>query len=162
MKRFPFCTSSYQIVNIVVGLILASGFFWLLIFPGGNADYPVECVHLKYTGQECGTCGLTRSFSAMIRGDLSSASDYNRNGPLLFAFFVTQFFMRALAGYSVFRINGWSNGNNKIHQQNGDSFSYHKIHNDGPRKTRSLAVADATISIILFVTCFRYLLFFWQ
>ncbi len=155
-------TSSYQLINILVGLIIVSGFAWLLILPGVNDDYTVECAHVKFTGQECGTCGLTRSFSEMISGDIYSASDYNRNGPLLFVFFVSQFFMRVLAGYSVFRINGWSNGNYKVNRQTGSSYSYQKIPDDVPGRIRLVAVADATISIILFLACFRNLLFFWQ
>lgn len=46
------------------------------------------CPILQLTGIPCPACGMTRSFIAMVEGNLSQASAHHLFGPLLFAGFV--------------------------------------------------------------------------
>ena len=53
----------------------------LLIMP---ENYPLpSCEFHALTGLSCLTCGLTRSFHAMLLGELSSAFSYHLMGPLI-------------------------------------------------------------------------------
>lgn len=44
----------------------------------------LDCPFLHFTGIPCPTCGMTRSFMAIARGDMLQAIDYNALGPILF------------------------------------------------------------------------------
>lgn len=58
---------------------------WLYL--NGNRFSFVFCPVRYWTGVICPSCGMTRSFMAIARGDLTSAIDYHLFGPLLFAGF---------------------------------------------------------------------------
>ncbi|MEB3210362.1 MAG: DUF2752 domain-containing protein [Leptolyngbyaceae bacterium] len=48
----------------------------------------LDCPLLRYIGIPCPAWGMTRSFMAIARGDLSTALHYNVLGPLVFAVFL--------------------------------------------------------------------------
>ncbi len=54
----------------------------------GQVTLSEPCPHLATTGEPCRSCGMTRAFSAMSRGRVSAARDYNAAGPWLYALFV--------------------------------------------------------------------------
>jgi len=92
----------YLIINIVfagvIMLIIAySGFF----SPEKN-NYPVACIHEKLTGQPCFSCGLSHSFSLIVRGRIGEAYQWNQFGMQVFLFFVTQLLLRVV--FSAFYI----------------------------------------------------------
>jgi hypothetical protein len=64
------------------------------IFSPDKNEYPVVCVHEKLTGEPCVSCGLSHSFSLILRGRLDEAYHWNQNGMRVFIFFAAQFFMR--------------------------------------------------------------------
>lgn len=70
-------------------VIAYSGFF-----SPEKDNYPVPCVHEQITGKPCPSCGLSHSFSYIVRGDLESAISWNRYGIRVFLFFLFQLFMR--------------------------------------------------------------------
>ena len=72
-----------------------SGFF----SPDKN-NYPVVCIHEKLTGEQCASCGLSHSFSLILRGRISEAYEWNINGLRVFIFFAAQLIMRIV--FSVF------------------------------------------------------------
>ena len=93
-------TDPYLIINIffagVILLILAySGFF----SPEKN-DYPIICMHEKLTGQPCVSCGLSHSFSLIVRGRIDEAYKWNIYAMRVFLFFVLQLILRAM--FSIF------------------------------------------------------------
>jgi hypothetical protein len=95
-----FRTEPYLIINIifagVILLIIAySGFFT----PEKN-DYPIICLHEKLTGEPCVSCGLSHSFSLIVRGRLDEAYQWNIYAMRVFLFFVLQLILRAI--FSVF------------------------------------------------------------
>ena len=92
----------YIIINIffagVILLILAySG-----IFSPDKDNYPVACIHEKLTGEPCLSCGLSHSFSLIIRGRISEAYKWNIYGMRVFLFFASQLILRV--AFSIFYV----------------------------------------------------------
>jgi hypothetical protein len=90
----------YLIINIffagVILLIMAySGFF----SPDKN-NYPVFCLHEKLTGEPCFSCGLSHSFSLIVRGRIDEAYQWNIYGMRVFIFFASQLILRIV--FSIF------------------------------------------------------------
>jgi hypothetical protein len=84
----------YLIINIffagVVLLIIAySGFF-----SPDNDNYPITCLHQKLTGEPCFSCGLSHSFSLIVRGRFNEAYQWNIYGMRVFLFFASQLILR--------------------------------------------------------------------
>jgi hypothetical protein len=63
-------------------------------------NYPVVCIHEKLTGGPCISCGLSHSFSLVLRGKISEAYDWNVYGFRVFIFFASQLIMRIV--FSIF------------------------------------------------------------
>ncbi len=102
MFREKFRDEPYLIINIffagVIVLILAySG-----IFSPENNKYPVMCIHEKITGEPCFSCGLSHSFSLIVRGRIDEAYTWNQYGMRVFLFFASQFILRVV--FSVYYI----------------------------------------------------------
>ena len=49
------------------------------------AQVPSLCPFLRLTGRPCPTCGLTRSWAALLHGDLERALAFHVGGPALLA-----------------------------------------------------------------------------
>jgi len=92
----------YLIINIVfAGVILLiiaySGFF-----SPEKDNYPVACIHEKLTGQPCFSCGLSHSFSLIVRGRIDEAYQWNQFAMQVFIFFATQLLLRVF--FSAFYV----------------------------------------------------------
>ena len=155
-------TGSYQLINVLIGLIIIFIFSYALLFSAYRSDYPVKCVHMTYLGEQCPTCGLSHSFSELIRGNFSSSLDYNKNGILIFGFFAVQLIMRAISGLCLFRIEKaettvkTGEGTLQVIGQNTLS-SRTSLHH----KINILALYDSIFSGLLFLFCFRFFLVSW-
>ena len=119
----------YKIINLIFAGIILLVMVYSGIFSAGN-EHPIDCVYQKTHNIPCATCGLSKSFSEMLRGNFDKANDYNENGMPLFLFFIVQLIMR-VTGTIVFSKNLI---NPKI-----------------------LITTDALVSIFLFLYCFRNL-----
>lgn len=157
MRRFSELSSPYQMINILTGLLVIFILAYSAVYSATGSGYPAECTHVRYLGEECPACGLSQSFSEMIRGRFSSAAGYNRNGPLIFAFFASQLILRAFAGFLVYRIEG-RNGARGIPVPAASGGGEPE---KAALKIRRVAATDAVVSILLFIICFRHLLVFW-
>jgi len=105
-EQTKFLNEPYLIINIifagVILLIIAySGFF----SPEMN-NYPVACFHEIVTGEPCFSCGLSHSFSLIVRGRLDEAFQWNIYGMRVFLFFVSQLVLRAV--FSLYYLNNLS------------------------------------------------------
>jgi hypothetical protein len=84
----------YLVLNIffagVVILIIA----YSAIFSPDQNNYPVVCIHEKITGEPCFSCGLSHSFSLIVRGRIDEAYKWNIYGMRIFLFFLSQLFLR--------------------------------------------------------------------
>ncbi len=109
-------------------IFLYSGFF-----SPREDNYPVKCVHKEILGKPCPSCGLSHSFSEIIRGNFKKAREWNLNGFPVFFFFLIQLFLRVLVSVVYAR---------------------------KPVHVQWIIAIDITVSLLLFLYCFRYLILF--
>ncbi len=74
-----------------------------VVFSPDEDDYPVTCIHEKLTGQPCVSCGLSHSFSLILRGRVEEAYQWNVYGMRVFLFFALQLLMRIAFSLFYFR-----------------------------------------------------------
>jgi hypothetical protein len=84
----------YPVINILLAGVILMIMVYSGIFSPVKDDYPVICIHEKLTGQPCASCGLSHSFSLILRGQADEAVEWNPNGPRVFIFFVAQLVLR--------------------------------------------------------------------
>jgi len=117
----------YLTVNLIIAGIILLIFIYSGIFSPVKNNYPVVCIHEKLTGKPCASCGLSHSFSLIVRGKISEARIWNENGLRVFIFFAGQFLMRIF--FSIFYLKKPENG-------------------------RELILFDSAVSFMLFIVCF--------
>ena len=118
----------YHIINISLAGILMMIFIYSGLFSAKKDNHPVPSFYERITGEKAPSSGLSRAFSEIMRGDLQAAREHNRDGLLIFSFFLIQFFQRIL----VLLL----------------------LHKQIPR-TQILFSADLSVSILLFLYCFK-------
>jgi hypothetical protein len=84
----------YLIINMILAGVILLVIIYSGIFSPEKNNYPVACVHEKLTGEPCASCGLSHSFSLIIRGRFDEAYRWNQNGMRVFIFFAAQLLMR--------------------------------------------------------------------
>jgi hypothetical protein len=89
IKSRPYLIINIFFAGVILLIIAYSG-----IFSPDTNNYPVTCIHEKLTGIKCFSCGLSHSFSLIVRGRLQEAYQWNLYGIQVFIFFVSQLFMR--------------------------------------------------------------------
>jgi hypothetical protein len=92
--RAGFSDEPYLIINTVFAGIIILIFAYSAIFSPDKNDYPVVCIHEKLTGQPCFSCGLSHSFSLIVRGRFDEAYTWNQYGFRVFLFFASQLILR--------------------------------------------------------------------
>ncbi len=115
--------------GIIIAIIIYSGIF------SEKNEHPVKCVHFEQTGIKCKTCGISRSFSEIVRFNFNKAKEFNPNGIPVFLFFFVQLVLRIIISFILLKT--------KIKQNN-------------------IMIADIIISVILFIVTFRNLLYISQ
>ena len=96
----------YLIVNLVFAGVIVLVIAYSGIFSPVKDNYPVICIHEKLTGQPCLSCGLSHSFSLIVRGRISEAHEWNRYGMQVFLFFAAQLILRIVFSVSYLRYPG--------------------------------------------------------
>jgi hypothetical protein len=86
--------SPYLKINIVFAGVIMLVLAYSGIFSPDKNNYPVACMQEKMTGLPCFSCGLSHSFSLIIRARIAEAHQWNVYGLRVFLFFVSQLFMR--------------------------------------------------------------------
>jgi len=117
----------YLIVNTIFAGVIFLIFIYSGIFSPEKNNYPVVCIHEKLTGLPCASCGLSHSFSLIVRGRLSEAYNWNANGLRIFIFFAGQFLMRIFFSFFYIKKPGYG---------------------------RELIIYDSAVSFMLFLVCF--------
>lgn len=117
----------YLVINIAfAGVILLIVGYSVLFSPTKN-NYPVVCIHELLTGKPCASCGLSHSFSLIVRGNFAEAIRWNIYGMRIFFFFIGQLLLRiAFSAYYLL----------------------------DPLNRRNLIILDITGSIVLFLISF--------
>lgn len=119
---------NYLIINaIFAGIIIIIFLYSGIISPEKNS-YPIVCIHEQITGEPCPSCGLSRSFSYIIRGNLEAAERLNEYGLRIFLFFVFHLLMRISNIVYLLR---------------------------KPFYVRQLAILDSVVAFITFMLAFR-------
>ncbi len=93
----------YIIVNIILAGVIVLVMIYSAIFSPDKDEYPVVCIHEKITGEPCVSCGLSHSFSLILRGRLDEAYQWNVYGMRVFLFFSLQLIMRILLSFFYIR-----------------------------------------------------------
>lgn len=93
----------YLLINIIfTGAILAVIVYSGIFSPEKN-NYPVVCFHQKITGMPCVSCGLSHSFSLIVRGRISEAYESNIYGMRIFLFFTAQLVFRIVFSIGYYK-----------------------------------------------------------
>ncbi len=121
---------SYQTVNLLFAGAILLVFAYSLAYPP-TGEHPVPSFYTLLSGQPSPTAGLSRSFSAILRGDLSLARDLSPYGIPLFLFLLVQLIMRITAFVLLRR---------------------HVL------PLRRILPADVILSVLLFLLCYGSLL----
>jgi hypothetical protein len=90
----------YLIINIIFAGVILLIIAYSGIFSPVKDNYPVVCIHEKLTGEPCVSCGLSHSFSLIVRGRIEEAYQWNRYGMRIFLFFAAQLVLRV--AFSIF------------------------------------------------------------
>lgn len=117
----------YLFINLILAGVIVLIFAYSGFFSPEKDNYPVVCIHEKLTGQPCVSCGLSHSFSLILRGRISEAYEWNIYGLRVFLFFALQLVMRIV-------------------------FSAVYLRNPGIRK--QLIIYDSGSSLLLLLICF--------
>jgi hypothetical protein len=92
----------YILINLILASIIAGVMGYSALFSPKEDKYPIPCTHQMLTGQTCPTCGLSHSFSSMLRLKFEEAQHYSPFGPHIFVFFASQLLLRCM--FSMFWI----------------------------------------------------------
>jgi hypothetical protein len=117
----------YLLINLILAGVIILIFVYSGFFSPVKDNYPVVCIHEKMTGEPCVSCGLSHSFSLILRGRISEAYDWNIYGLRVFLFFALQLVMRAV--FSIFYL------------KYADT-------------RRQLVIYDIVSSVVLLIVCF--------
>ena len=92
----------YLFINIFFAGVIMLIFAYSGIFSPEKNNYPVSCIHEQLTGQPCVSCGLSHSFSLIVRGRFTEAYQWNIYGMRIFLFFASQLILRI--AFSIFYV----------------------------------------------------------
>jgi hypothetical protein len=90
----------YLIINMIFAGVILLIIAYSGIFTPEKDTYPVTCLHEKLTGEPCISCGLSHSFSLIVRGRIDEAFRWNLYGMRVFLFFASQLILRV--AFSIF------------------------------------------------------------
>ncbi len=97
------------------------------IFSAEKANHPVSSVYTRVTGEETISTGLSRSFSAIVRGEWRQARNYNPHGIRIFIFFASQLLIR---------------------------ISLMLFFKQAEKRKKTVIIWDSIISVALYLVCF--------
>lgn len=101
-----FFNQPYLIINIFFAGVILLVMAYSGIFSPVKGDYPVACIHERLTGEPCISCGLSHSFSLILRGKISEALNWNIYGLRVFLFFASQLILRIAFSFFYMKNTG--------------------------------------------------------
>lgn len=102
----------YTFINIFFAGVILLIIAYSGIFSPVKDNYPVICMHERLTGLPCASCGLSHSFSLIVRGKIDEAYEWNIYGMRVFLFFGLQLILRIV--FSIYYIRYPQNGKQLI------------------------------------------------
>lgn len=103
VKRIRLIKEPYLIINIIFAGIIIIVMAYSGIFSPVKNNYPVVCIHEELTGEPCASCGLSHSFSLIVRGQIDEAATWNKYGLRVFIFFAAQLLLRVVFWFYYIR-----------------------------------------------------------
>ena len=125
---------NYILLNIIFAGIIICIIIYSGIFSPVRDNYPVQCIHEQISGRPCPSCGLSHSFSYIIRGNLEEAEKWNIYGARIFLFFLIQLVVR-LSNIVFLRTK--------------------------PHNLRHLAIFDISLTIVTFILAFSQFIWYY-
>jgi hypothetical protein len=102
----------YIIINVFLAVVILLIIVYSGLFSPDKDNYPIICLHEIITGEPCLSCGLSHSFSLLVRGRIEEAYQWNIYGLRIFLFFILQLILRI--AYSIFYIRNHDTRNQLI------------------------------------------------
>lgn len=93
MKNFD----SYRIINIIFAGVFGLVFIYSCLFLPEGGKHLIPSFYTDITGNTSPSLGLSRAFSALVRGDIALANQFNPHATKIFAFFCFQFLFRLIS-----------------------------------------------------------------
>ena len=93
MKNFD----SYRIINIIFAGVIGLVFIYSCLFLPDGGKHLIPSFYTDITGNTSPSLGLSRAFSALVRGQFGLASQFNPHALNIFAFFCFQFLFRLIS-----------------------------------------------------------------
>jgi hypothetical protein len=94
LRNEPYLFINMFFTGAILLIIAYSG-----IFSPDKNNFPVTCIHELLTGKPCFSCGLSHSFSLIVRGRIDEAYKWNQYGMRVFIFFISQLTMRIVFSF---------------------------------------------------------------
>jgi hypothetical protein len=94
LNMVRFRNEPYLIINIIFAGVILLIFAYSGIFSPEKDNFPVTCIHEKLTGEPCVSCGLSHSFSLIVRGRFAEAYTWNQYAFRIFLFFAAELILR--------------------------------------------------------------------
>jgi hypothetical protein len=91
MTKQAYVTINWIFAGIILAIFVYSG-----IYNPEKDNHPIKCIHEELLGQKCPTCGMSRGFSAIVRGRIDEALVFQKNSLSIFSFFAIQLLIRIL------------------------------------------------------------------
>ncbi len=123
----------YLVINMAFALIIALILLYSLVFSPLRDNYPIPCIHERISGEKCPSCGISHSFSLIVRGRIAEAYTWNSRGMSVFLFFVAQLLLR---------------------------ISFSRSYMKNPDSRRQLIITDITGSSLMFLIAFMPFILF--
>lgn len=98
---------NYKIINLSLAGILFCIFIYSGIFSPEESKHPIPSFFTQITHENSPSTGLSRSFSAIIRGDIQLAKEFNPIGLHIFLYFALQFIFRVLSFLLIKETFSW-------------------------------------------------------
>lgn len=93
MKNFD----SYRIINNIFAGVIGLVFIYSCLFLPENGNHIIPSFYTDITGNTSPSLGLSRAFSALVRGDVVLANQFNPHAIKIFVFFCFQFIYRLVS-----------------------------------------------------------------
>lgn len=122
--------SSYLLFNIIIAATLAAIIIYFGIYPLFG-DYALHCAVKQATGHPCIGCGLTRGIHQALLFHFDDALKWNESSLLILSFLVITIILRGVTSLLVLKTLSL-------------------------KRLRIILFIDLTISICLYLFCFRH------
>jgi len=94
MSKSHHLAFNYKTVNLLLAGIILCIFIYSGLFTPEGSKHPIPSIYSQITGNTSPSTGLSRSFSAIVRGNIQLAKSFNPFGLQIFLFFSIQLVFR--------------------------------------------------------------------